>query len=107
MAVRTLDISAENSTVEQEQFRILANGNQANLIDVVVRSEEGIPLRGLSVELVPDKDWVAIRRVRDITGQEGNAQYEISSQQSGKVTFEVQVQSEIGRASCRERGEMA
>jgi len=95
MAVRTLDISAENSTVEQEQFRILANGNQANLIDVVVRSEEGIPLRGLSVELVPDKDWVAIRRVRDITGQEGNAQYEISSQQSGKVTFEVQVQSEI------------
>src|SRR5690625_5802974 len=73
----------------------MANVNKANMIYVVVRSEERIPLRGLSVELVPDKDWVAIRRVRDITGQEGNAQYEISSQQSGKVTFEVQVQSEI------------
>src|SRR5690625_7536814 len=68
---------------------------QAARSELVLQSEEIIQLRILSVELVTDKDWVAIRRVRDITGQEGNAQYEISSQQSRKVIFEVQVQSEI------------
>src|SRR5690625_4927237 len=49
----------------------------------------------MSEERELDKYREAISRNRYSTGQECNAQYEISSQQSGKVTFEVQVQSEI------------
>src|SRR5690625_6919313 len=49
----------------------------------------------MSEERELDKYREAISRNRYSTGQEGNAQYEISSQQSGKVTFEVQVQSAI------------
>src|SRR5690625_1635062 len=95
MSVRTLDVSPENSSVTQEQYRILANGVQSNPIDVVVRSAEKVPLKGLTVELIPDREDVEIGRIRGTTGQEGNAHFTVRSHQSGTVAFEVQANRKV------------
>lgn len=90
MNARTLAISAENSTIEQEQVRVLANGVQTNMVSIEVRSEENIPLRGLRVALTPDDNRVTVRGNRTITNQDGIAFFELSSQHAGKAAIQVE-----------------
>ncbi len=90
----TLSVSAENSIVEQEQLRVLANGEQSNKITIEVRSDEDIPLKDLEVTLLPDENWVEIQGVKPVTDEEGNAVFELLSQQAGEVNIDIEVAGE-------------
>ena len=90
----TLAVSAENSLVEQEQLRVLANGEQSNTITIEVRSDEDIPLKDLEVTLLPNESWVEIQGVKPVTDEEGKAVFELLSQQAGEVNIDIEVAGE-------------
>ena len=85
----TLAISAEQSVVSSSQLRVLANGNQTNQIEIIVKSEEGSPLQGLDVQLIPQSGDPEIQITESVTDEEGRALFGVTSSTSGKVTFEV------------------
>lgn len=83
----TLRISPEQSVLESSQLRVLANGDQANEIKVVVRSEEGQLLSGLNVELQQETGSSAIEAVEGTTNEEGVALFRVTSETAGKVSY--------------------
>ena len=85
----TLAINAENSIIAQAQRRILANGTQTNQIEVHVKSDEGISLKGLSVNLIPDSGDSQIRIVRGETDIEGIAYFELSNYNAETINYTV------------------
>lgn len=95
ISTNTLSISAENSIVEQEQLRVLANGNQANTISIEVKSDDNTPLKDLAVIMLPNENWVDIKHVQSVTDEDGIAYFELLSQQAGKVTIIVEVWNKI------------
>ncbi len=85
----TLAIGQEVSTIESEQIRVLANGDQANIITVTVKSETEIPLEGLKVELTPDNGSSQIEKRQPITDAEGVAIFEVTNTVAEKVAYSV------------------
>ncbi|MCC5943247.1 MAG: Ig-like domain-containing protein [Balneolaceae bacterium] len=85
----TLTISPEQSVIASSQLRVLANGNQSNQIEIIVKSEEGEPLEGLRVQLTPQNGNVDIQPTESVTNEDGKAQFGVTSNDSGEVTFEV------------------
>ena len=83
----TLRISSEQSGLESSQLRVLANGEQANEIKVVVRSDEGQLLEGLNVELQAESGNTDIEVVRGTTDEEGVAFFKVTSESVGTVNF--------------------
>jgi len=85
----TLSISAENSTIAQNQLRILANGLQTNPVQVEVKSEEGVLLRNLRVKLEADSGSPIIEEIQPVTDENGIAHFALTSPEASKVTFNV------------------
>ncbi|MEX0895132.1 MAG: Ig-like domain-containing protein [Balneolaceae bacterium] len=85
----TLVIDSELSEINSEQLRVLANGNQSNELKVIVRSEEGILLEGLQVELTPTGGNSEIESIQPVTDGEGVALFSVTSTTAGKVTYHV------------------
>src|SRR5690625_1575535 len=86
--VRTLGISSELSSVQADQSKVLANGNQTARITVQVVSEKNTSASGVEVSLVPDVEWVNIKSIQPITDDEGKAYFEVSSEVERNVLFE-------------------
>lgn len=85
----TLSISAENSLIEQQQLRILANGVQTNPVQIHVKSDEGIPLRNLRISLEPESGQPSIQAVEPVTNADGIANFALSSLEAEMITFRV------------------
>jgi len=90
IATSTLAISAENSSIEKEQLRILANGNQTNEITILVKSDEGIALNGLTITLIPDGGQSVINAIQSQTDENGIAIFSLSSTQAETVTYQAE-----------------
>jgi len=89
IAATTLTASPENSIISQQQSRTLANGNQTNEVNVTVKSDGGVHLKGLAVELLQDGTESQIDAVQSVTDAEGTAQFLLSSLKTGKITYEI------------------
>lgn len=89
VSARTLSISPELSIIEQEQLRIMANGIQGNEITIVVISDEGVALKGLNVDLIPDGGQSVIEPVQAQTDDEGIAIFNLSNIQAEKIVYTV------------------
>jgi len=87
--VRTLGINFELSSVQADQSKVLANGNQTARITVRVRSDKNTPARGVEVSLVPEEELVNIKSRKSITDDEGKAYFEVSSEVDRSVLFEA------------------
>jgi len=87
----TLTISSEESEFESEQLRVLANGDQKNTLRITVKSDEGILLEGLNIELTQTEGNSDIEAVQPVTNDEGVAIFAVSSQSAGKVTYTASV----------------
>lgn len=87
----TLTISSEKSEIESEQLRVLANGDQKNMLHVTVKSDEGILLEGLNIELTQTEGNSEIEAVQPVTNDEGVAVFAVSSQNAGKMTYTASV----------------
>ena len=88
-AATTLTASPENSIISQQQSRTLANGNQTNEVSIKVRSEDGVPLKGLAVEFIQEGAESLINAVQGETDVEGEARFQLSSQNPGKTVYEI------------------
>lgn len=86
----TLSISPENSIVQKQQLRTLANGEQTNEIRVELYSAQGVPLFDLPVELIANESFPVIDPVQPATDSEGVALFELLSEEAGKVRFRIQ-----------------
>ena len=95
ISASTLSISVENSNIEKEQLRILANGSQNNEIKILVKSDEGIALNGLSVTLIPDGGQSEIRSEQSQTDENGEIIFSLSNSRAETVTYEVQAHQRI------------
>lgn len=87
----TLIPSPEKSIISQQQSRILANGNQTNEVLIIVKSQSGVPLKGLSAELTQEGIESQITAVQSETDAEGIARFQLSSRNSGKSTYKLVV----------------
>ncbi len=85
----TLYISAENSIIEQQQLRILANGQQTNPVQVYVKSDEGVPLRNLRVNLEPESGQPIIKALEPVTNIDGVADFALSNLVAEVINFRV------------------
>lgn len=90
VSASTLTISAEQSRIEQQQLRILANGSQTNQIIIEVKSENGVALNGLEVVLFPDNSESEEPTLSSVTNEDGNANIELSSSVAGIVNYKVE-----------------
>ena len=87
----TLTISSEQSEFESEQLRVLANGDQKNRLFITVKSDEGILLEGLNIELTQTEGSSEIEAVQPVTNDEGVAIFAVSSRSAGKTTYTASV----------------
>jgi len=95
---KTLLISDQNSIIETQQLRILANGIQNNPVRVVVKSNEGTPLRNLKVRLVPESGQPDVEKIEPVTNNNGEAFFALSSLTVETVAFQVLANgTQIGR----------
>ena len=86
----TFSINSENSQISSSQLRVLANGNQANVITVVVKSDEGIELEGIGVRLVPQSGNSQVDEVQSVTDEDGVAIFEVTNTSAQEVTYKVE-----------------
>jgi acid phosphatase type 7 len=89
IATSTLTISGDQSDVTSAQLRVLANGNQANEITIVVRSDEGILLEGLPVNLQPESGSSQIQEIQSETDEDGKAVFAVTNTTAEKVNYSV------------------
>lgn len=87
----TLTISPENSELTSDQLRVLANGDQTNELRITVKSESGILLEGLNVEISQKEGTSEIESIQPATDGEGVAIFGVTSTTAGKVTYQVTV----------------
>lgn len=87
----TFTISSEDSEINSSQLRILANGEQANEITIIVRSDDGRPLQGLEVSLIPGQGHSHINSIQDITDEEGVAKFNVTNTTAEKITYSAAV----------------
>lgn len=88
-AVSTLMIDTEASEISAAQLRVLANGIQENTISVVIRNEQGELQEGVPVELIPEAGNSEIKETRPKTNEEGVALFDVTDNNSEKVTYSV------------------
>jgi acid phosphatase type 7 len=89
----TLTISEDQSDISSSQLRVLANGDQTNEIIVIVRSEEGVILDDLKVNLIPKNGSSQIEEIQSETSEEGMAQFGVTNMVAEKVTYSVFAES--------------
>lgn len=87
----TLTISADNSELTSDQLRVLANGEQSNELQITVKSESGVLLEGLIVEITQTEGSSEIEEVQPVTNAEGIATFAITSTTAGPVVYSVSV----------------
>lgn len=87
----TLTISPENSELSSDQLRVLANGDQSNELRIVVKSESGVLLEGLNVQITQEEGSSDIESVQPITNEEGVALFGVTSTTSGTATYSIEV----------------
>jgi hypothetical protein len=85
----TLTISSDQSEIVADQFKVLANGDQANELRITVKSDEGILLEGLNVVLEQTEGSSEIEGIQSLTNDKGVAIFEVSSLTAGKSTYNV------------------
>tara|TARA_R100001143_G_scaffold52481_2_gene47671 strand:+ start:35020 stop:38862 length:3843 start_codon:yes stop_codon:yes gene_type:complete len=85
----TLMVSPENSIISQQQSRILANGFQTNEVRIIVKSENGVLLKGLTAEMVQEGVESDIDAIQSETDAEGIARFLLSSQNTGKTRYDI------------------
>lgn len=89
----TLSVNRDNSEISSEQLRILADGNQTNTIEIVVKSDEGYELENLKVNLKPEGGSSEIEGVQSVTNESGIALFRVTNTVAENVTYEVQVET--------------
>ncbi|MDR9410999.1 MAG: Ig-like domain-containing protein, partial [Balneolaceae bacterium] len=89
--ISTLTISNEQSEVSSDQLRVLANGEQSNEIRIIVKSDEGVLLEGLEVELNQENSTSEIEKKQPVTNEEGVAFFGVSSSSAGTATYTATV----------------
>ena len=85
----TLSINSDNSEIASSQLRVLANGEQENNISVTVKSDEGIRLEGIGVELEPLNGNSTINEEQSVTDEDGVAKFGVSNNNAETVTYAV------------------
>lgn len=91
VSTSTLAISAEQSRIEQEQLRILANGSQTNRVTVDVKSDNGVALKGLKVDLLAENSDLNESTPSATTGEDGIATFELGSAEAGIINYKVKI----------------
>lgn len=89
----TLSVNRENSEISSDQLRILADGNQTNTIEIVVKSDDGYELENLKVSLKPEGGSSEIEEMQPVTNESGIALFGVTNTAAEKVTYEVQVET--------------
>jgi len=89
----TLSVSSENSDITSDQLRILANGDQSNVIEIIVRSEERQVLENLKVELIAEDGTSEIEKLQPVTDDTGLSRFSVTNIAAETVTYDVQVES--------------
>ena len=87
--LNTLNISTDNSEVISEQQKIFANGEQKNQIEVVLKSDEGIPLSDVAIELVPQSGRSDIEVIQAVSDDEGRAIFSVTNTDVESVTYDA------------------
>lgn len=87
----TLSISTENSRIEQEQLRILANGSQTNRVTIDVKSDNGVALKGLIVDLLAENSELDESTPSATTGEDGKATFDLGSAEAGVIKYKVKI----------------
>lgn len=89
----TLTISGEESEITSSQLRVLANGVQPNTITITVRSDGGVLLEGLNVDLNPQSGNSQVEEVQPITSEEGVAVFNVTSTSAEAVEYSIIVEN--------------
>ena len=89
----TLTISSESSEITSSQLRVLANGDQPNQITVIVRSDGGILLEGLNVQLKPQNGSSEVEGVQPVTNEEGVATFNVTNTAAEAVVYAIFVEN--------------
>lgn len=96
----TLTISSEQSEIESDQLRVLANGDQSNELRITVKSDGGILLEGLEVELEQTEGSSDIEQKQPVTDENGVAVFDVTSVTAGKATYTIRAAGiQIGEIS--------
>ncbi|MDR9367401.1 MAG: Ig-like domain-containing protein, partial [Balneolaceae bacterium] len=85
--VETAEIGITQTEITPSQLRVLANGEQENLITVFLRDSENEIIIGETITLVPNSENTQIRSVQPVTGENGEAIYAVTSNTPGEINY--------------------
>lgn len=93
MNVTTLEIDTENSEIEPDQLRVLANGEQSNQVYVTILAKDGSLQQGVTVQLTDENGNSEINgesvSAQLETNEEGTATFGVTNTNAEKVTYSV------------------
>jgi len=101
ISVSTQEIDFNNSRIDLDQLRILANGQQSNNISIRIVSPEGEPIDGEKIMITPESGSSVIKIIQDVTDEDGTAHFEVTNTAAEIVNYQVYVSNdiELGRFS--------
>ena len=101
ISVSTQEIDFNNSRIDLDQLRILANGQQSNSISIRIVSPEGEPIDGEKIMITPESGSSVIKIIQDVTDEDGTAHFEVTNTAAEIVNYQVYVSNdiELGRFS--------
>jgi phosphodiesterase/alkaline phosphatase D-like protein len=86
---KTFEIDTQNSVIESDQLRVLANGEQSNKVQVTILAENGTLQEGVKIQLLAENGSSEIEEIQPITNEEGVATFGVTNTVAEKVTYSV------------------
>lgn len=111
ITLNTLNISTERSELKAQQLRVFANGEQKNEIEVLLKSDDGILLEDVNIDLVATSGSSEMEIIQPVTDEEGRAVFSVTNTVTENVTYEAYFRStkigEVAVEFIRDDGELS
>ncbi|MCG2591113.1 Ig-like domain-containing protein, partial [Rhodohalobacter sulfatireducens] len=92
----TFDVGSDETELTSSQLRVLANGEQENIITLVLRTPEGINIKGEDVTLEALNGDSQIEVLQGVTDDKGEVRYSVTNNTAEEVTYRAFISQNLG-----------
>lgn len=85
--IRFVTVNAAQSEVASSMQKVQANGSESSTITVIARDEDGDPLEGVDISLIPDGGNSEISAQSEDTDSNGEIQFQVTNTQPEVVEY--------------------
>lgn len=92
----TFDVGLDETELLSSQLRVLANGEQENIITLTLRTPDGIIIKGEDVILEAQNGDSEIEVLQGVTDENGEVKYSVTNNTAEEVTYRAVISRNLG-----------